>query len=48
LLIPFDFHSLFGSEDVDLRREILVVKPGVIVVEDDSMDECDVDKVGLA
>nr|NP_001286429.1 Pcf11 cleavage and polyadenylation factor subunit, isoform G [Drosophila melanogaster]AHN56227.1 Pcf11 cleavage and polyadenylation factor subunit, isoform G [Drosophila melanogaster] len=36
--------ALFGSEDVDLRREILVVKPGVIVVEDDSMDECDVDK----
>ncbi|XP_026836592.1 uncharacterized protein LOC6549106 isoform X3 [Drosophila erecta] len=36
--------ALFGSEDVDLRREIPVVKPGVIVVEDDSMDDCDVDK----
>ncbi|XP_002033911.2 uncharacterized protein LOC6609220 isoform X2 [Drosophila sechellia] len=36
--------ALFGSEDVDLRREILVVKPGVIVVEDDSMDESEVDK----
>ncbi|XP_017148038.1 uncharacterized protein LOC108159343 isoform X7 [Drosophila miranda] len=41
--------ALFGSEDVDLRREIpAVVKPGsanaVIVVEDDSMDNCDVEK----
>ncbi|XP_039484650.1 uncharacterized protein LOC120447207 isoform X3 [Drosophila santomea] len=36
--------ALFGSEDVDLRREIPVVKPGVIVVEDDSMDDCDVRK----
>ncbi|XP_039147553.1 uncharacterized protein LOC6739433 isoform X5 [Drosophila simulans] len=36
--------ALFGSEDVDLRREILVVKPGVIVVEDDSMDESELDK----
>ncbi|KAH8254033.1 hypothetical protein KR032_008092 [Drosophila birchii] len=33
--------ALFGSEDVDLRRENLAVKPGVIVVEDDSMDDCD-------
>ncbi|XP_037712499.1 uncharacterized protein LOC119548976 isoform X6 [Drosophila subpulchrella] len=36
--------ALFGSEDVDLRREIPAVKPGVIVVEDDSMDNCDVSK----
>ncbi|XP_043646090.1 uncharacterized protein LOC122615209 isoform X1 [Drosophila teissieri] len=36
--------ALFGSEDVDLRREIPVVKPGVIVVEDDSLDDCDVGK----
>ncbi|XP_052840252.1 uncharacterized protein LOC128254920 isoform X5 [Drosophila gunungcola] len=36
--------ALFGSEDVDLRREIPSVKPGVIVVEDDSMDSCDVSK----
>ncbi|XP_017069241.1 uncharacterized protein LOC108106576 isoform X2 [Drosophila eugracilis] len=36
--------ALFGSEDVDLRREIPVVKPGVIVVEDDSMDGSDVIK----
>ncbi|XP_017039141.1 uncharacterized protein LOC108086669 isoform X2 [Drosophila ficusphila] len=36
--------ALFGSEDVDLRREIPAVKPGVIVVEDDSMDNCDVIK----
>ncbi|KAH8348098.1 hypothetical protein KR084_004094 [Drosophila pseudotakahashii] len=36
--------ALFGSEDVDLRREISAVKPGVIVVEDDSMDNCDVSK----
>ncbi|XP_070140850.1 pre-mRNA cleavage complex 2 protein Pcf11 isoform X6 [Drosophila kikkawai] len=34
--------ALFGSEDVDLRRENPAVKPGVIVVEDDSMDDCDV------
>ncbi|KAH8402419.1 hypothetical protein KR009_011883 [Drosophila setifemur] len=37
--------ALFGSEDVDLRREIPVSKAGssgVIVVEDDSMDNCDV------
>ncbi|KAH8285470.1 hypothetical protein KR054_009697 [Drosophila jambulina] len=33
--------ALFGSEDVDLRRENPAVKPGVIVVEDDSMDDCD-------
>ncbi|XP_016975031.1 uncharacterized protein LOC108041595 isoform X3 [Drosophila rhopaloa] len=36
--------ALFGSEDVDLRREISAVKTTVIVVEDDSMDNCDVSK----
>nr|XP_017087206.2 uncharacterized protein LOC108118833 isoform X2 [Drosophila bipectinata] len=43
--------ALFGSEDVDLRREMPVGKPspsGVIVVEDDSMDNCDhITKAGL-
>ncbi|KAH8384791.1 hypothetical protein KR093_008328 [Drosophila rubida] len=42
--------ALFGSEDVDLRR-VLPSKPvaiaanNVIVVEDDSMDNCEADKV---
>ncbi|KAH8390238.1 hypothetical protein KR200_010628 [Drosophila serrata] len=39
--------ALFGSEDVDLRRENPAVKPGVIVVEDDSMDDCDLSETTM-